>query len=99
MKRLLAPTQSAAASDEFVVADVSNGATFSVTPPLGSGEVATLQKKNADGDWDNVYSGEGLEQLHENKSVLSVYGFGVYRINKGATASDTAVEVSEASNP
>ena len=86
---ILAATTSAAQSGQIEVSHRENQwVAFSCVPILGSGETAAIQKLHG-GTWVNT--GDSISSTDNN---VGVHDPGIYRANKGATASPTAVYVS-----
>ena len=86
---ILAATTSAAQSGQIEVSHRENQwAAFSCVPILGSGETAAVQKLHG-GTWVNT--GAALSSTSNN---VEEHAPGIYRVDKGATASPTAVYVS-----
>ena len=69
-------------------------------PGIAGAEVGTLQYQDAGGSWHDFYDSSGsVATVTATNSGLCVYGPGIYRIDKDATAGATSVEISTARNP
>ncbi len=89
MSLLLAATTGAAYSQPLPVA---GAVTFSASPVLGAGETGIIQFSPDQGaTWINLVSGGTTQQLSPNDTALTVYGPGMYRVSKSATASAVAI--------
>lgn len=98
MITILAATTSETDSDEFEVARHQRPAEFNA-PGLAGSEQATIQKKSADGTFFNYYLDNVLQVITATHSGVTVYGPGIYRVHKDATAASVPIEVSTDSSP
>jgi hypothetical protein len=102
-KILLTATTDATASDEFTAADQRPGRTtlpaHFTCPEIATGEYGDVQKKSADGTWYDYYVDGTQQRVTDTNTGVTVYGPGIYRVNKEATAAATSVEVSFEGNP
>ena len=91
---LLAATTSATASAAVNARANALPISFIAVPALGAGETGVIQVSPDNGTtWVNVISGGLTQQLSPNDTVVTVYGSGLYRVNKGASAGSTAIYV------
>jgi hypothetical protein len=58
-----------------------------------------MQKKNSSGSFNDSYQDGVLQQITTTQSEVTVYGRGIYRVNKSATSAAVGVEVSTDENP
>ena len=93
-KTILEATTSATQSTAVGVSSSDVPVHFFCTPALGSGETATLQISGDEGStWQDYYDDGSVAQITDTNSGVVVVGNGMYRINKSATSSATAVVV------
>jgi hypothetical protein len=95
---LLSATTSATASREVVVPDSANPVHFTC-PGIAGSETGDLQKQQASGTFTDYWEDGTQQQITATNSGLTVYGPGVYRINKSATAASVPVEASSPRTP
>ena len=101
-KVILVASTSAGQSTDFTVRGEmrAGGVNAHLTAPgLGSGEYATVQKKNADDSYSDYYVNENLQQISLTHTGVVVQAPGVYRIDKDATVASVGVEISTADDP
>lgn len=100
---LLAATTDATQSAAFIVTIAEGGvgarAAHFTCPGIASAETGDLQKKSADGTWDDYYVDGTQQQITATNTGIAVYAPGIYRVDKSATAGATSVEVSTERNP
>ena len=91
-KELLAAQTAAGASSSVGVSNVNLPAHFICDPALAAAEVADLQISMDNGStWVDYYVDGTQQQITDTNTGLVVLAPGLYRINKGATATATAV--------
>lgn len=96
---LLAATTSADQSTAIRIEEQNLPAHFVCSPALAATETADLQY-SADGGttWIDYYIDGTQQQITDTNTGLVVVGPGFYRINKGATATATAVHLAYEGN-
>lgn len=90
METLIAATTAAATSAQFVVNE--DRPTFVALGTYVDGEDATLEVWNGTA-WVSVIVEGTTQVLDEQNTVLTVYGRGIYRFNKDASAAAAGVVV------
>lgn len=61
---------------------------------LGVGETIKFQIQSTDGYWFDLYEGGAVKQLDEDTNVEAIYGPGIFRVVKSATAAAIGVFIS-----
>lgn len=99
MTRVLLAKQTAAGnSDSFEVRKPKRRPAHFTAFGLANAETVTIQKLQADGTWSN-YIDDVTQQMSATKSGVLIYGPGIYRGVKTATAAAVGVEVSTDDSP
>lgn len=87
-REILAGTVSAAASDSFTVDGETVGV---IAVGLAGIETGTLQVSASGTTFADVYIDGNIMQLTATNNIFTVYGPGIYRINKSATAGSVSI--------
>ena len=95
---LLAATTDADQSTAFTVKYDEAPVVFRC-PGLAGVEVGTLQYRDASEAWHDYYVDGTLQTITTTNTDLTIYGPGIYRIDKDATAGAASVEISTRSVP
>jgi hypothetical protein len=102
-KIILVATTSAAQSDAVAVVDRKVDGLFMpahfTAPGLAGAETATIQKKNADSSYSDIYVDGIIQNITPTNTGLAVYAPGIYRVDKGATNASVPIEVSTNEKP
>ena len=96
-KTLLSATTSATQSSELIAGADLLPVHF-IAPGIAGAEVATLQIKDGSGSWHDFYVDTTVQQITATNTGVCIYGPGVYRIDKGATAAAVPIEVFTGNN-
>ena len=83
IREILTAATIAAVSADFTVDHATVGV---IAAGLAGAEVGVLQIKYDGINYIDVYANTALQQLTATNNVITVYGPGIYRINKGVTA-------------
>jgi hypothetical protein len=68
-------------------------------PGIAGVEVATVQKKNAAGTYNDYYVASVLQTISIDSTGVVIDAAGVYRVDKGVTSASVAIEVSTPDSP
>ena len=100
---LLIATTDADQSDDFTVVNRETNGLFMpahfTAPGLAGAETATIQKKNADESYSDVYVGGEVQDITATNTGIAIYAPGIYRVDKDATVASVPVEVSTSEKP
>lgn len=99
-KTLLAPQTGAGASSQFKVSSEQNGQrpVSVIATGLAGAENADLQV-NANDVWQDVFQDSAQVRLTATNNMVTVYGPGLYRVDKEATAGAAGIFLSTADAP
>jgi len=88
---LITSTTSADQSIDVSVTGDNLPYSFSCTPILAGTEKATIQLKDQDGNYNDLYLDGILQELSATNMVITLFGPAVVRVDKDSTASATSV--------
>jgi len=91
METLLPATTSAVESDEVAVRGAKSPYTFQCAPPLAGTEVGQVQFKGGNGTWYDLQLDGSDVKMTASHRMVTLFGPGVFRIDKDATAGATGV--------
>lgn len=95
---ILTPATGAGNSSAFTVSDrpLTVGIYASTGSVTTGSEFADLQRKNAAGNWSDVYDSAGQVRLSAARTEITIVAGGEYRIAKDSTTQTVGVELREA---
>lgn len=93
---LITATTGAGTSPSFKSFDDQKITIYSETSILNT-ETIKLQVMKPDGTWIDCYADDELIRLKNNRNIYAIWGKGIYRVNKSATASAVGVYAFNAS--
>lgn len=91
METLLTATTDADQSDPVAIKGAKSPYTFHCAPPLAGTEEAQIQYLGGNGTWYDLQLDGSEVKMTASHRMVTLYGPGVFRVDKDATAGATGV--------